>query len=732
MQRFIDANWHTVPLSGKLERLEGGKKTLPFFSEGWRQKYWEVFNNKATKVGGAMTGSVSGIIAIDCDNTLTYNMFRALDPDYNFVFISKGKGYSAGTIIYKYDEELKDGFSINDNIVALDFYSDYGFIYLPTEGNKTKEPFEWCELKEIPDIVKLALVRMKPVIREATKETKNIITASCLAPLVQKFIDKRKFVPGLFRVITPKSFREEPEYVQNNYLHPDNVPQGRGSEYLMKVSAILGADPSIDEELYTSAMHDINDLWSEPMDANKLDKTILDPMLEGKSSIEGNPIWYYDADWKLYNLTVHTKRDTLIDVCYDDQRGLYYMVDREAEKAYTFNKDNDVVMHINSIAISPPKKPELLRAMPLINVISEPSEPFGFIKHDGNNTAKTLNTFKQTHSLKVLHNPELHAHKYKRPEATLKYLETLVPENDARDYLIRFIKRKLTTFDYSSVVLFFIGVQGSGKDTFVEILSMIMGGISRPSVKEFLEVYNDFMVDNYFVQLDEYGNQLTNIRDKDAALGKLKAYTGKRAVDIRAMRSTGKAYEHNVTFVMTANKNPLMLEDRDRRIALFSTPNIMTDIFEDVPAFRDKVLAEVVDFCYYLATEVEMLPRKEYIKPFDSTSKHRLIADSMYASAKLVYVLKNQMYDYLKELAYDHNCDKVVTDIDKGRLYSSSLEELYDSLTEYKGDMRALNKALKGEGIGQKQTTHGGTKEFYLNLEFPEVGFNDYSSEAIS
>ena len=142
---FIDLGWHTVPLRGKLERLEDGNKTVPKFEDNWRAKYQTEFNTTATALGGVVTGEVSGIIAIDCDNTVTWQMFRALDPTYEFIFLSKGKlnkdgtPKEGGTFIYSYDPKCAATYSINDGILALDVYADKGFVYLPTDANKTKK-----------------------------------------------------------------------------------------------------------------------------------------------------------------------------------------------------------------------------------------------------------------------------------------------------------------------------------------------------------------------------------------------------------------------------------------------------------------------------------------------------------------------------------------------------------------------------------------------------------------
>ena len=38
IEPYMKLGWHTVPLKGKLERLADGKKTIPKFEEGWRDK----------------------------------------------------------------------------------------------------------------------------------------------------------------------------------------------------------------------------------------------------------------------------------------------------------------------------------------------------------------------------------------------------------------------------------------------------------------------------------------------------------------------------------------------------------------------------------------------------------------------------------------------------------------------------------------------------------------------
>ena len=720
---YIQLGWHTVPLKGKLERLENGKKTIPSFEKGWKEHYQVKVNTVKSKLGGTMTGECSGIIAIDCDNTDTYHLFKSLDPTYEFIFISKGKGYEAGTIIYKFTEDVPFSFSLADNSIALDIYSNGGFVYLPTEANQTKETLTVIpELKEMPETTKLLLKQLHTLKNKvpATTTVTNISTGNCLAPLIEQFTKSCEYMPGLFKIITPKDFRREAEYIKTGHLHPKNIPDGRGSEYLTKISAILGKDPSVSIELYVAAIHTINALWEDPIDDTRLDKTIIDPMITGQSAIDGNIIWQYDDQWKKHRLVLHTKRQSNVELGFDDNRNCYYCVDIINEHIKSFSHDTELQSYVEAVVLNPPKKPALKRSLPILNVVSDPSSSFGFHIIDGTDI-KTLNTFISTPELNVLNNPKDYKEFYTRPETTIRFFESLVPDERMRNYLLSFTKRKLLTFEYSPVILYFLGVGGSGKDTYVAILEKIIGKVARPTVKEFLEMNNHWIMDNYFAQLDEYGNQLTRMMDKEEALGKLKAYTGKPQVQIRKMRTDGFQYIHSLTFIMTANKQPLMLEDDDRRIAFMPTPQKLKSqdwVINEcgVSKVWNQIMSEVKDFCYYLATEIEMLDSQAYVSPPDTESKLTLIADSMYAANKIAFVLKHEMWQYLKDLAIDHSVDSVKTGLANKRLTGNHLEELYDSMTDLNGDPKAMNRAIRAAGVEIINTNQGGERSHYYNV----------------
>ncbi|MDX1810317.1 MAG: DUF5906 domain-containing protein, partial [Gammaproteobacteria bacterium] len=588
---FIDLGWHTVPLKGKLKRLEDGSKTVPEFPKDWKHTYQNEFNEKETAIGGAVTGSVSGIIALDCDNQAVYNMFTALDLNNEFHFISKNKPKGGGTIIYKYSDAIDiPTFSINTKVMNFDFYSDNGFIYLPTDENTTKESWsvedfnEFPEIPEAPTEVLLLLqtlyaqysaVKGEPAKNDSPKVALN--KANYLAPQIELLIAKKTFIPSLFRVITPRDFRDLKQYTKLGYLHPNEVPEGRGSEYLMKVSAILGADPSIDASMYTEAMQIINQLWENPIKTSRLNQTIINPMVEGRASINGETIWVYDEHWKSRGFAFTNKLGEAVEAFFDADRATFYLINYTKNWVKQFYRDTDLYSYIETVAIGAPSRKEMKPMLPIVPAVINPALPFGFYSEDEYN--RKFNTFQQSPALAILNNPSSYEEYYTRPVTILNFLKSLVPDDYMRNYLLQFLRMKLTTFRYSPVVLYFLGTHGSGKDTLVNIIAEILGDayVARPTTKEFLEQFNGWLVDKYFVQLDEYGNQLTTQSAKAEALGKIKAYTGKQVVQIRQMRTDGYQHHHSATFIMTANTNPLMLEENDRRMALFETPNVLKD-----------------------------------------------------------------------------------------------------------------------------------------------------------
>lgn len=735
IQPFIDLGFYTVPLTGNLTRLEDGKKTTPGFEKQWKAKYQNEFNVNATELGGTITGAISNIIAIDCDDQTTYDMFSALDTNNTFHFISKGKPKGGGTIIYKYPEGAAlESFSLQSPLLNLDFYSDNGFVYLPTRVNETKERWEYDNFDDLPSlctapetVIKLLLnFQLQYTLAKGSTQESAVqpikVRSNYLAPQVELLIAKKTFIPSLFRIITPRDFRGLPQYKQHGYLHPDNVPEGRGSEYLMKVSAIFGADPSISKELYVSAMDIINSMWSFPLQRNKLEATVINPMVEGHSSINGETIWTYDEHWKTRGLAFTTKLGEAVEVFFDDVRACYYLINYTHDMIKQFDREGDLFGYVEPVAIALPARKELKAMVPVVRTSLEPRLPFGFFSEDDYN--RQFNMFQQTPALAILTEPKDYKELYKRPTTILNFLESLIPDPIMRNYVLGFIKRKLTTFKYTPVVLYFLGAHGSGKDTFINILAAIIGDnyVARPTGKEFLEQYNGWIVDKFFAQLDEYGNQLHTLADKEMALGKIKSYSGKPQMQVRKMRTDGFPYEHKLTMIMSANTNPLMIEDGDRRVALIETPNVLkhedwVHTMGGMTSVIEQIERETNDFCYYLATEIDAVSWDEYAAPPETLSKRDIIASKLPAAARLAFYFKNSMFEQLEEAAHDYEVPEVMKYASENRVYEDVLFNLYTAMTEGRGTKRGLTKVMREHDFEKVPTTLGGVKAYFYHIK---------------
>lgn len=722
LQQFIDAGIHTVPLKGELKRTSSGKKTTPIFEPNWREKYSKEFNETVIPLAGALTGALSGIIAIDCDNENTYKVFKSLDVHYKFYFTSKGKPEGGGTILYKYDNELST-FSLSDGSFALDFYSDEGFIYLPTENNNTKEKWVYDKLPElakIPETVKALLKTLAKKQTLASVDTAHNSPAisNRLAPMLEECIRRGEYSPVLFRIITPKSFRDLPQYVRQGHLHPNDVPVGRGSEYMSKVSAILGADISVSRELYYKTIQFINDLWSNPIELKRLQTTIVNPMIEEKVLVDNKVVWQYDPHWTKMGFIATAMNGEYIESFYDDVKSSFYIINYTASYIKIYNEKRLCITTLKTLLGKSITENQYDTTKRLVRTKLDPSKEFGHIKGSDN-----FNLFRQTPELNILNYPESYTLQYKRPTTTLKYLETLIPDSFMRNYTLSFIRTKLTTFKYSPVVLYFIGSQGSGKDTFVSLLSKILGAdyITKPDTKVFLEQYNAWLLDKFFVQLDEYGNKLNKLSDKQEALGKIKSYSGSPEIQIRAMRQDGFNYLHSLTIILTANVNPLPLETQDRRIAFIKTPHRLDRqkwVYEagGISQVIDNIDREVMDFCYYLSTEVSNLHNDKYVVAPETVDKEQLIIESMPVYKQITYFITQEKFDKLEEMGFEYGVKNFTEGWSSNRIMHSRLAELYYHITEGSGDGKAIVRAMKEAGIGRKHTTQNGVNCFYYYI----------------
>jgi hypothetical protein len=102
----------------------------------------------------------------------------------------------------------------------------------------------------------------------------------------------------------------------------------------------------------------------------------------------------------------------------------------------------------------------------------------------------------------------------------------------------------------------------------------------------------------------------------------------------------------------------------------------------------------------------------------------------MFAASKLAFVLKHKMWEYLRNLAVEHNVDGVKLGIRNKYLTEEHLEELYDAMTEMNGDIKALNKAIRNAGVAILHVNGSGDRKYYYDVfERTESPFEETNDE---
>ena len=293
LKRLIDDHgWHLAPLGeGTIKRKSDGTKAGVHFLEGWLERGIEtpttIPDLSDTRPYLLCTGKHSGVLALDCDNSTTANIFLAMDGDNAWRIDPIGK--PGVTLLYKYDEDLEKSFGTKQPPLEFDFLSNGKGMFMPTNCNETK--VEWTELPEgdIPEMpaeVKnflLNYMTAKTVVETTTtvKSDDQSNTYPALYPLVEDSLENKKLYPSLLKLLTTRKTRQlySTIYNKKGYIAPKHIAKGGGSNYLLGVSTVLGGDESIKSDVYLKTMDMFNEALQSPLDAERLANTITSPML---------------------------------------------------------------------------------------------------------------------------------------------------------------------------------------------------------------------------------------------------------------------------------------------------------------------------------------------------------------------------------------------------------------------------------------------------------------------
>jgi len=726
---FIEKGIYTVPLNGsKIARDDKGKKHGFSFPSDWQKTHSATLNETATAIGGLLTGK-DGLVAIDCDDFKTYTLFRTLDPEYTAYFDSIGKldpqgnPLECGTILYKHTEQAPDSFRSTSGY-DLDYYSGTGLVFLPTEKNETKTTWyaddnhlynhkqELVEFKPLPELViqLLALIhgQHQPNTTTAT-DTHKRGRGFLGRVLIEEEMIKDIYIPNYFKLLTPQEYRST-IYNNQGHLHPNDI-QGSGHTYLFKIACRLAGDNTVSPDLFRATMDYISNLWDNPYPASQLEKTIVAPIVSGRqTNSDGEPYWEYDEEWEQQSgFYLVDKRDSaLTHIFYDEQQKATYIHNTLLDKHTYIEKPSALLAHLQMTCGLYDSK-ELAQQIDVINTYARPNEDYGL-----SDDRREFNVFKPTEELLILRKPELHT-KYKKPDEFIAYMEHFIPSEEQRSYLLRLLRTKLTTFGYSPVVPYIIGVQGSGKDTIVDIASHILGlsyvakGIDA---KVWLEKHNGWLRNKYIVQLNELGDTIGNPQDRKRAVGILKNYTGSKTFECRSMGIDAYQYPQTAMFILTANSSPLTIDDTDRRLFYVNTPNTFASssqcLASDPTVIHRAIMSQIKDIAYYLSTEYTNLQGHEYINAPHTEGRGEMIFMSQTYSDKIAWALKQGEFDLLYEWLI---VPQDIFYINEERPDSLTLNDLVKAYYHHAGDIKGDGEHIMKSAMKKQHFKYA--NEFY-------------------
>ena len=631
---FTNLGFRTMPIGSKgykLCRDEKGKKQIlnadnqviefkTAMPPNWTMQYGKQRQAHAdTALGGLICGALDKkqadeveILAIDCDNQAAWDLVRALDPSYLFHFESVGK--PGGTVVYELPEELRDvpQFSINNGDIALEYMAKRksninAMVYLPTSSNLTKKQIaKGAELTQPPAMVISLLKSLEP--KEVAAPTViQDVTSTLLpfnAPLVKQYVLEAKAASDgqgygilardlklgekVYKIFTPKKFRDTLAYKTRGWIHPNNLELlelGSYSEYIVGVSSIAGADPSIDVELYIEFMQAVNAQLDDPFPADRYLAEVLNPMTAGRAKINGKPIWRYNENWDQDSHTLVNQ--------YGDQ--LEYFAHEEAPNEFIeFNHTSATVLKVSSISAlldrvytmdSAPgtDKPSrsIVKKLKLVREEnSVRSTPGIFVNKEGRTI---INTEKPTMPLRILRNPELYPAVVDSSNLYAQAFDVFIThllegDKDSINFMRQLLAYHGRHLESIPVIIYMVGVGGAGKSQFAYILEMLFGSNTtrRPSAQQLTSRFNDFLENCAILVLSETSD--TSYAAQDGIKAVLKTVTGERSIDIE---TKGRPLKPNVPMfalpVLLANEPWYREDTADRRLfSLMPSQTLLT------------------------------------------------------------------------------------------------------------------------------------------------------------
>ena len=754
---FAKLGFRTLPIGIMGCVLERDKETLKkhIYRDGnlvlfkdampgsWTVKYGQNRKkHKDSSLGGLICGPLENkeeseleVIALDCDNQASWDMLRALDPSYSYCYESIDK--PGGTILYLLPEELRDirQYSIKDARLHFEFMSkrDSGpnaMVYLPTTSNKTKQLIpEEASITLPPSVVVDIILALRPSELTVTPvihaESKSVLPFN--APLVKQYVleSKAAAVKGgfgklkdssctikIYKTFTPKKFRAIEVYMKQGWVHPNSealLERGSYSEYIIGVSAIAGADPSIDASLYVEFMQAINAQLDDPYTTERYLHEVINPMLNGKSKVKGSVIWKYNESWDQDSHTLANQYgDTLEYFINEVSANEFVEYNHVTKQVVPIRGVNSLLDRIYTMDTDPAQtKPAKSIVKKLKLIKEENSVKLAPGVHTDSTGRATLNLAEACIALRILQDHEIFEMEVRENNKYVKALNVFLTHLFGDDeesilffkQLVAYHGKYLTAVP---VIIYMVGIGGAGKSQFSNILEALFGSNTtrRPSPQQLTSRFNDFLENCAILVLSETAD--ASYRDQEGIKQVIKTVTGEKSMDIE---TKGKPLKPNVPMfalpVLLANSLWYNEDTADRRLfAVQPSDSLATS--EPIKAFERQHKVRVIDFIIegiqkgyipkYLAGFCpELLPEV----PLTATKKNFAGSQSN-PVAVVKSLVQNEEHEKLFELFEEHEISSFFTSMERPTTrdfyHKQHLQDLAISLKE--GEMYPTDREI--------------------------------------
>lgn len=631
------SQYQLIQLQGSsLHRDQQGKKLIDnkpiSFPQSWSTALTESTTLLPDTIALVHTGK-SNIIAIDFDDELFDEAMAindSLSAKYKCNYIARSIDKPGGHMLYQFTQNALTEYINKPNgrkFAKLDTLYGETLCFLATASNQTKMLVHYKEpLTPMPSAMQALIIAhyakhspnpngLGPSTQAIALSSSNI-QGSKLGFLAEEATKSEKHLLHLLSIITPRQWKEvlasngDAHAASLPANHPDRLPMTESAHmYMVSISAVLMLDSSIDAEVHAKLLKKVNQMFSSPLDAQRLN-TILKRDLQ--KSI-------YDKDWQSKSFIVMSKLAQPLEVFKYTAKGTnkFVIYNHATHNVLSYDTTAGVLDYLKSASTERVDKNRLIANSSHVDIIDRPDEPFGH-----NATNQTFNMYKWTPEQEVLYNPHLHEAVYKEPTVTLGALESAIGADQLYKRFLPFMRRKFMTHEHSPLFFVFYGVPHSFKSAVVNgvFKNLAHRRIAQPSLEVLTDKYNDFMVNKDFIVLDEIQHYVTH--EKARLIKSIKEYTGNAQIaGIRAMHSTldNNTYRQEATFVLTTNEaTQLTTEAGDRRMVVFKSLRKVADVLGlSNTQIRKSIEAESKDFAYYLATQVENLYGDAYGENYD-------------------------------------------------------------------------------------------------------------------